>query len=47
MRHNIVHFPGNTGAFVLSRQPPLLLLLKFQAHGALTDFVLQQHTHTP
>ena len=47
MRHNIVHFSGDAGAFILCRKTPFLFLLKFEAHRSLSKLILANNAGTP
>ena len=45
MRHNIVHFTGDAGAFVLRGEAAFLLLLVFEAAGAFFELFAAQFAH--
>ena len=45
MSHNIVHFAGNAGAFVLCGEAAFLFLLVFEAAGAFFEFFAAQFAH--
>ena len=45
MRHNIVHFAGDAGAFVLRCEAAFLFLLVFEAAGAFFEFLAAQFAH--
>ena len=45
MRHNIVHFAGDSGAFVLRCEAAFLFLLVFEAAGAFFEFLTAEFAH--
>ena len=45
VRHNIVHFAGDAGAFVLCGEAAFLFLLVFEAAGAFFELFAAQFAH--